>query len=754
MVMRFKIGQSRTQRVKLPSLIGGINTGNDSSAVADNQLSDGVNVMAVDGNLRTRPAMVTGEKSSVVLQSNAKKIKHYDIKSGENTGLVSVWEEDGISFFYTKRNGALSSIGRIATDGEILNEWTVAANEGLYSFITYDTETGPKYEIYKNTGDSFDKLTDEDIYTPVVYENCRSDGSQIPEINGASLEGYNRLSNRYKIKWTAFNTLAKSGEAHQATYRLAHIPPVNSVVKVEILHDDGNTVTHDVVIKQNNDWSAEEKAGEDGLLVKVLYDRIWLYNGSDAKIWVCSAIPEGVTDKSGYWVCNVKNGITVTASYEREADEGKEIFSATCHEWYGGYKGVAGGTRLFIGGMSGKCKNLLQWSDLNNPLYFPADCNAQVGRNDSAITCFGKQGDMLVIFKENDIYYSNYTAGDSEGIDSELGADLTVATAIFTIVQIPSEAGCDCPDTVRLCRNRLVWANSNGKVYTLVNSSQYNEKNIYEVSGPINAILNCFTDEDIKGASAGEYGGYYVLNIREHILIMDYNSYGYSYIYSYRNEEAAESKLPWFYLKAPVPFEICIDLGGIAVTGEKGICYYYADESRFKDIKGEYTDTFVFTEQSIYTMLQSKVFDFSYPEVNKRICQLYAEIGNTEGDPVLISYVTDRSRLSERVGEIEYNSDNIVLRLSSEISGERSKYVNPRMGYREIELKLTGGNDKEYSTFVQLNGVSTSAPGYLNMVHLNPQLNFVKKFAVRMECEGVFSLGSVSINYKMLGSVK
>ena len=742
--------------MSLPSLVGGINACNDSGAVADNQLSDGINVIAEDGNLRTRPALVSNENSFYKPQGEIIKVKQTDMIFSDGSKMVVVWFDGGVAFCKCSDNGALECKGVISFDGSIINEWSAIHNGHVYSFITFKPANGQEnvYKIFKDFGE----ISDEEIYAPLIVTNCRSDGSLIQDINGDSIEGYNLIGDRYRIQWTAFNK-ELCVESHKAIYGLSHIPPINSTVKVEITLDSGETVEHSVVITSHTETCYEDKVNEkDGIKIGVLGKRVMFYNDTTF-LFVCGDLPEGA-DSKGYFVNNVRSGITITAKYKGTAAEREQIFSATNAQWFGGNGGLISGTRLFISGFEGEISNILQWSGLNDPLYFPADCNSEVGENNNGITQMAKQSDMLVIFKNREIHYSTYSAGDIESVTNSAATDLSVATAVFPLAQIPSSVGCDCPDTVRLCANRLVWLNSNGRVYTLVSANQYNERNIYEVSGPINNVLKCFSADELKKASACEYNGYYVLCIGKRMFFMDYTSYGYRYIYSYKNEEAAESKLPWFYIEAPATFENIIEIGGnlngFTVLDKSHLICYSANKNVYKDKIAVLDDnkTLIFEDKKIYSMLQSKIFDFNYPEMYKKICTVFAEIGNTEGDAVKMSYVTDRTKAVETVDEVNYGTDEILIRLKRELSDESSKFISPKIGYSEAEIKISTDKNNIFSSYIVLNGVTTSLPGYFNTMRHYPQLNFIKKFAVRFECEGVFSLGKVSVNYKMMGSVK
>ena len=126
-------------------------------------------------------------------------------------------------------------------------------------------------------------------------------------------------------------------------------------------------------------------------------------------------------------------------------------------------------------------KALVVWSSLNNPLYFPENNYAYVGDKSQGVTTFGRQGENLIIFKEKSTYYSYYATNDSITADDLINQtviDYEANSVYFPMIQLNANIGCDCQNTVQLCRNRLVWANSDGNVYTLYSNNQYSERTI------------------------------------------------------------------------------------------------------------------------------------------------------------------------------------------------------------------------------------------------------------------------------------
>ena len=67
---------------------------------------------------------------------------------------------------------------------------------------------------------------------------------------------------------------------------------------------------------------------------------------------------------------STRNNLTITASKASSGDMAK-ICGMRFNTWYGGdASGLRGGTRLFVSG-NPEYPNLVHWSDVNNPLYFP-----------------------------------------------------------------------------------------------------------------------------------------------------------------------------------------------------------------------------------------------------------------------------------------------------------------------------------------------------------------------------------------------
>jgi hypothetical protein len=370
--------------------------------------------------------------------------------------------------------------------------------------------------------------------------------------------------------------------------------------------------------------------------------------------------------------------------------------------WFGGLRsGIGDGTRLFVCG-NPDYPNLLHWSDLNNPLYFPVGNYNHIGDSGQAITGFGKQGDLLLIFKEREIHAAQYVAGTSEDIEfaKKSGVAVNVYTAKFPITPIQMGVGCDCPNTIQLVDNRLVWATSDGKVYMLPSVNQYNERNVRELSRNIRAQLSQHDPEEMKAAFAGEYAGYYVLQLIDEMYLLDTQVSAFTSFNYYTKEDNAQKALPWYVWSFPQGFDIMqADPSGITLCSGNQIF----------SVGGEYDIRYghdPYWQGPIHYSFTSKLFDFDRKDMKKAVEQLYIGVGDAPENTVRISYVTDAYTVE----------DAMVIHNTGEF-----------------------GKDE---------------PGYMVQHRLTPNVSRVGVFGVRFEGTGTIAIGNILLKMKMQGVVR
>lgn len=750
-----RMGRQAVRGVTMPELAGGINLRDSVSMVRDNQLTDGLNVWYKDAVLKTRPGMrvnqgvIDGGRITDFMrtQDQAQSLQQSDIVpyctdiyrmiDGKRYCLFAAKiKKLGVDtlLFQFVADDAVIDLPEYSKDGHIIdNFFVVEQKQTLYCFITLQDSKENKQYItinYDTTSaiNAWYEMSDLEYYVPLVMLNCSMGGNYESTFDGASgkfvegtmLEGYNLLTGRYRVQFNMDTVDMQLAPSYTLPFGIKY----GSTVIATTLDNEGIEVKHTVVKDPNVNPSVEAEYQIDGYKLVVYDGRIAFWDANK------SPLPDKFK--------KLKNNLEIEASYENTSAH--KVFDMQHSTWFGGKSaGINGGTRLFLcGNTRNEEKNLVVWSDLDNPLYFPENNYFYVGNSSQAVTGFGKQNEILVLFKERELFYtyyqqrSEYSAAD---VISQNVIDVTAAAAYFPLVQIHGSIGCDCPNSIQLCRNRLVWASTQGKVYTLTTNNQYSERNVYEISGMVERRLEKETMEALAGAFSCDWQGLYCLFVNNHVYLMDYNSYGYQYAYSYSKTEDSNVMIPWWYWELP-EVNGAGQLEGIphfVASFDKKLVIYRMEEDDIVESDGsvsfyqyyhipyiidpaaerdllplyEEGDLRVRTgEREIPCMLQSKIFDFGQPQYHKMVPLVNIAFGNNGGAAVRVTYITENG---------EYSDTALTLR-----HDETSAY----------------------------------APGYVRNVPLRPCVGFAARFGLRLECAGKMAVDSVALNYRVTGGAK
>lgn len=753
-----KMGKQPVRTVTMPELSGGINLRDSVTMVQDNQLTDGVNVWYKDAVLKTRPGL-KGLKSDYLFldQSTAghktenvkaKPTEIYRMINGKRYRLFTLvagtdFEEKILLYFVSKDDyiemPGISSAD-YADDAGIKNYILFEYKKDLYCFLLSKVDSKKPIVLRLNdTANLWDTLTENDFYVPLVFINGDMHGMYNTP-SGTMYEGYNLFTHRYRMLFDA-----DTAEANNTRYWI--LQKINSSIRPKLIGEkviarltdrNGNVVTHTVTINAQIP-SVETAVGSDGLRMQVWEQGVLFSDGNG------NGVPLPQCYKG------LENNFELELPFwddEHEAAKLK-IFNMTQSTWFGGASaGINGGTRLFLcGNTAPQEKSLVIWSDLNKPLYFPENNYFYVGNSSQAVTGFGKQNEMLVIFKEREIFCTQYKQGASytaSDVISQNVVDVTAADAYFPLIQVHGSIGCDCPNSIQLCRNRLVWATSYGKVYTLVTNSQYSERNVYAISEMIEHRLKNEHAVDMQNALSCDWSGMYFLFVGTNAYVCDYNSYGYQYASAYSKSEDSNVKIPWWYWKLPdfndensaifsLPYCACsnedsISIGVIKIiqtgTEEAGTVQYFYNEIYSIDPAQKQDEIYSYLiedvnealgddpellgkkNREISCMLQTKIFDFGLPQKNKAVPLVNISFGNNGAKPIAVEYITENGV------------------------------------YNEQTVKLRHPHTTAY------------AAGYVRNQPLRPCVGLVSRFGLRLKCEGNMAVTAVTMNYRLTGGAK
>lgn len=669
--MRFpKMREGAQYRVTVPALNGGVNLKDAPNLVEDNQLTDVKNMWWKDQALRTRPGLYTDEGNVFTLCSNDMTDFFYykiyppvRVYEGQDVfdyvACFSINEgsrmRSYLDIYCFDENGRKVDVCGLSFE---LGGWDendppyakyallfVADKKDDYNGLYVLLDNGWIYRMKKvenayTVKRTLERVPPTEIYAPLIMVNGKGGNTENGTVNGTLFEGYNLLTGAFRAAFTTDGTssMFKLPQDHLTT-------STGENTQIDFTQSSGDVVHWEIVAPAN---TATATVG--GVLVTAKID----YTGGKVTFSKSSgeSFPLPSTGANNSLIITAWK--TDTASYEK-------IVDMSITTWFGGDRsGHNGGTRMFVSGNTSK-PNLVHWSDVNNPLYFPENNYAYIGDSAQRVVGFGKQNDMLVIFKNHEIYYTTYVAGASytaEDVISGKIVDVTANSAVFPITPLHSSIGCDCPRTIQLCNNRLIWATSDGHVYGLTAANQYGERNVRELSANLNKRLSSYSRSDLQQATSGDYNGLYMLFVQNQVYLLDYMDSMFQYYSSYSDERKAQRRMPWYIWELPENMEIVAVLSGlntlsliatklklswneIGFYNQKlvGICYRL-EGTLDSTVSDEYATNQI-TRTNVHSMFQTKVFDFGRPDRRKFIRRLHIGATDTEEKYISLSYITE-----------------------------------------------------------------------------------------------------------------
>lgn len=704
------MNRNASRAVAVPAMTGGVNLSDPLNLVDDNQMTDMKNLWYDNGVLKTRPALVNhiglyenllnGNAITYSTELNqfvdGEKYKLFVLKDKKSNGSGTLML---VAFSGENKRFTIETEFSTLPEKELLFAGKNSLENGIGIYLLASFASGLVY-LYEITEEyKLTRLEADDLYAPAIYINGKgNEYSTLPSTGDTEsiapasfLEGYNAISNA----WARYY-YTSDGVSYDFT-----IPTeiMNHVIYAEV--SDGNDK---LTFGPANvtDWSQTIRCNEDNkfsIFINCGIKMIILNSGGDTSRYVVSSALNG-------------NGNNIVFYLRPINPDPSIINGVTFGEWFGGSsEGISGGTRFFASG-SETNKNLIVWSDLNEPTYFPENNYAYVGESSQRITALKKQSDMLVIFKENELFYTTYVAGDEYTATDVVNGniiDIVANSAYFPMVQIHADTGCDIPKSIQLCGDKLVWACKDRHVYMLQSANQYSTANISRISASVDKALAEISNTEIESTKSCIYKGHYILSFEAKTFVLDYDSYYFKNLPAYSDNQNRQRKLVWYIWEIP-------GMSGykyseyISTNDECYVAFFYNFEN--SDGKGVGLFCRKMDENSgvdayygkIHSVMQTKMFDFGISSQFKKIEQVYIGLGNMDGH-TSIEYVTDRGN---RFG-----------------------------GYIDIP-----DTESEFD------------PKYISVKRLLPMVNRALRFGIRLECDGRIAIDGITIKYKPMGVVR
>lgn len=732
------MGSNQRNAVSVPALSGGINLNDALNLVDDNQMTDCKNVWYKDGILQTRPGIISKfdfQMNSVSsIYPNAEIIKNtVCIDDVEYKLAVTLNNTEMYIYCLSPQKTILNgtpfickSIYAVFTADTVPDSYvffngksTKENGKGLYMLTTLANGTVKLYEL---VGDDFQLLTSDELYSPIVYVNGKGDAyvnlpaSEDSEYASASFfEGYNALTGAWASYYFTTDEQSNSFTMPTSFFNcyldFEYTDPVTGNV-----YESGSFKAEDYI---NGFADRPNGYGNaftiDGISIfvsvvpisKVIY--FWEKNPN---------YEEGSENQPEYLAYSFQNALGALANNlrikVRPITASKSVLAgATISASFGGgADGIFNGTRTFLSGVKkGDNRNILVWSDLNNPTYFSENNYAYVGDTTQRITALEKQDDMLIIFKTKSLYYSVYSAGTTYTAEDVLAGkvvDVSTLGATFPVIQIHSEIGCDLPNTIKLCGDRLVWACRDNRVYMLRSANQYSMVNVSLISHMLGDNLNL----SVLDATATCYDGFYLLKSNNKIYLMNYDQYYFTALPSYSDSKKAGRKMQWYIWELPevetFAAEFISDAESLALLiyikrpdGVQPFIWEFVNQT-IED--GYHLQDGTLITVPVENVIQTKMFDFGAMERFKSIEQLYVEFGKAEGE-IDLEYLTERGRLDA---------------IAFEINGEKEE----------------------------------NSPEFIKTKRFLPGIKRALRFGLRITAKGRVALGGILIKFKYMGVMR
>jgi len=670
--------KSNQYRVSVPALNGGVNLNDAPNLVEDNQLTAVLNMWWKDQALRTRAGFATTVERSFHIQTSGMgdslTYKVYPpvrvYRDGKPEDYVCCYCEFEMSrsnnayhFYKFDESGKATHVSALYFYEELIPGDGDPYPTGMFMFAANPTEDGIGLYAVFNSGDIYSmnknfelqKIDKSEIYAPLVVVNAKGKKESETAVytrNGTPFEGYNLLGGAFRTAFTTDNDIYYLLAQDQLTAN------VGEVVTIQYTGENGEVYT----------WEIPPTSDSATITIDSKQITAWITRSYGSLSFRDDNLTPYPLPGIGQ-----SNNLIVTA-WKTDPEATKKISNMQFATWFGGDRsGINGGTRLFASGNPDH-PNLVHWSDINNPLYFPENNYAYIGESSQKVTGFGKQTDILVIFKEHEIYSSEYVSGNTytaqDVIDGKV-VDVTANAAVFPITPINSGIGCDCPNTIQLCNNRLIWATSDGAVYGLMAANQASERNVRKLSAMIESRLKAEDRYLLKSALSCDVDGHYMLFVRNRVYLLDYMDGVFQYYATYSDERKAQRNMSWYCWEFPeecVPAAVmpkgdrlsafCIrnypytDSSGMPkkalfgaaylLDGERD-CVFHPSGPAFET--GEF-DISV-EEREIQSCFQTKVFDFGSQERKKKIHRLHMNMADTSNARITVSYVTEKGTMDD-----------------------------------------------------------------------------------------------------------
>lgn len=369
-----------------------------------------------------------------------------------------------------------------------------------------------------------------------------------------------------------------------------------------------------------------------------------------------------------------ENNIEITAGKTLEGGEDKIFSSKGCVDF---------NSRLYFYGNS-VAPNEVLCAKTKDKIYFPSTATVSVGRTGDAVTALGTVCNKLIAFKKSEIFRIKTTSGKIFTTEGDIVGNIAnyYSSDQLECEAVHNEIGCDCPLTLKQCSNRLIWLNSDKKVYTLATTTYGKENNIFEISYYVDNLLADLNSSDFENSSAVSSNGYYNLLIKSKIFTLNYKNKDFGYPEKYSKSENSSGGVSWYYSEfAGNDYKInCMKLLGKPVfcfTGEKSTISYIATlDNNVDSYENMENSDFVIKNSDISCGLKTGFITFGNEFSKKSLKSIKMKLSSK--NDVYLTVISDRFEKKIRIPAFEI---------------EREISINPILPhFKKVRFKIESDN--------------------------------------------------------------
>lgn len=478
-------------------------------------------------------------------------------------------------------------------------------SEGLFIIFAQKLYYLISSGLYSYENNTFSTTT---TYAPDYMINCKPDGTSGDGV-GEVFDDLNIIGN--KAKWL-YNS-----DGTTTTY---HVTEYNDQDVIDWTTSDG--LVDMTVEVDDEEWT---QVLPSATLSTKQYKVV-----SDNQIEFYSAPPEG--DLNVVMTFAIKSSVFASVR--------AKLLSCKFYDTFGG----ANNSRLFLAGAG---NSTYYWSQSYDITYFPENNWARLGNTEDDITGFGRQYNVLIVFKPKEVYsiYSYTETSSTTVLEENIGMEG------FRSQLVNPRIGCDAPYSIQLIDNLLTWFNSDYGICTLVSTNIQDERNVRIISRNIEHTNNFaikgildYTENPMTIQSMDYDNKYFLVFPTSGFCFMwDYEISPYKY--STNSGETNPRQLDWFM------FDHFFVKRFIRV--DKDLLYVSSHED-FDSVLVKLNDTFVDLDfdgdghgDAIHSHYMTPFMQFGAVEMLKNIKNLYVQCRGDTNTLINLYYYTEESALPE-----------------------------------------------------------------------------------------------------------